>query len=112
MNVWLSSNLLIAQSAQPVDEWSRTFFGLDPTKRFTLFVIVIGCMTGVICTLIWAICGTINSIHRRRAEADMKREMIDRGMSADEIASVIEAATPEDAAQRWIASWAKSKRRT
>ena len=40
----------------------------------------------------------------------MKREMIERGMSADEITKVIEAAMPpEDATQRWIASWAKKK---
>jgi hypothetical protein len=38
----------------------------------------------------------------------MKRDMIERGMSADEITKVIEAAMPpEDATQRWIASWAK-----
>jgi hypothetical protein len=31
----------------------------------------------------------INSIHRRRTETDLKRELLDRGMSADEIATVI-----------------------
>jgi hypothetical protein len=41
---------------------------------------------------------------------DLKRDMIERGMSADEIAKVIESATPpDDATQRWIASWAKKK---
>jgi hypothetical protein len=33
----------------------------------------------------------INSIHRRRTEANLKRELLDRGMSADEIATVIGA---------------------
>ena len=33
----------------------------------------------------------INSIHRRRAETDLKRELLERGMSADEIATVIRA---------------------
>jgi hypothetical protein len=37
-----------------------------------------------------------NSIHRRRAEMDLKREMIERGMSADEIAKVIESSAPKD----------------
>jgi hypothetical protein len=32
-----------------------------------------------------------NSIHRRRTEADLKRELLDRGMSAEEIATVIAA---------------------
>jgi hypothetical protein len=92
------------------DWWTNTFGDLDPGKRFSLIVVVVGCATGVICTLVVSISSTINSIHRRRVEADMKREMIERGMSADEITKIIEAATPpEDATQRWIASWAKKK---
>src|SRR4029079_2208805 len=81
---------------------------LNPNNRFALIVVVVGCATGVICTLVVFISSTINSIHHRRLETDMKREMIERGMSADEITKVIEAAMPpEDATQRWIASWAK-----
>ena len=33
----------------------------------------------------------INSMHRRRTETDLKRELLERGMSADEIATVIRA---------------------
>ena len=84
---------------------------LDPSKRFALIIVVVGCATGVILVLVVSMTGTINSIHRRRLEADMKREMLDRGMSADEITKVIEAAAPpEDGTQRWIASWAKPKK--
>jgi hypothetical protein len=36
----------------------------------------------------------INSIHRRRTETELKRELLERGMSADEIATVIRA-TPK-----------------
>jgi hypothetical protein len=83
---------------------------LDPRMRFALIVVVVGCATGVICTLVLSITSTINSIHHRRMEAEMKRDMIERGMSGDEITKVIEAAMPpEDATQRWIASWAKKK---
>jgi hypothetical protein len=89
---------------------TSTLSELDPSKRFALIVVVIGCATGVICTLVVFISSTINSIHHRRVETDMKREMIERGMSAEEITKVIEAAMPpEDATQRWIASWAKKK---
>jgi hypothetical protein len=91
-------------------DWATNsvFEGIDPSKRFALIVVVVGCATGVICTLITFASTTINSIHHRRIEADMKREMIERGMSADDITKVIEAAMPpEDATQRWIASWAK-----
>src|SRR3954462_1893729 len=98
-------NLLLAQTGSP-----DLLTGLNPNNRFALIVVVVGCATGVICTLVVVISSTIKSIHHRRVEADMKREMIERGMSADEITKVIEAAMPpEDATQRWIASWAKKK---
>jgi hypothetical protein len=92
-------------------DWASSALSeLDPSDRFALVIIIVGCATGVICTLAAVISGTIKSIHHRRVEADMKREMIERGMSADEITKVIEAAMPpEDATQRWIASWAKKK---
>ena len=93
------------------DWWTNTISDLDPNKRFALITVVFGCVTGVICTIVVFVSGTINSIHRRRVEADMKREMIERGMSADEIVTIIEAASPpEDGTQRWIASWGKSKK--
>jgi hypothetical protein len=40
----------------------------------------------------------------------MKRDMIERGMSAEEITKIIESASPpEDATERWSASWGKKK---
>ena len=33
----------------------------------------------------------INAIHRRRVEVDLKRELLERGLSADEIATVVSA---------------------
>jgi hypothetical protein len=76
-----------------------------------LLVIGIGCGTGVICTIVVFISNTMVSFHGRRLEADMKREMIERGMSADDIVKIIEAAPPlEDGTQRWIASWGRSKK--
>ncbi|HEX3601328.1 MAG TPA: hypothetical protein VHU84_14345 [Lacipirellulaceae bacterium] len=84
---------------------------LDHDQRFTLLVVTIGCATGVICTVTMFVLTTINSIHKRRVDAEMKREMLDRGMNADDIAKIIEsAAPPEDGTQRWIASWARKRR--
>ena len=105
MNAWLTNIPLLA-------DWAASALNdLNPNNRFALIVVVVGCATGIICTLIVTISTTINSIHHRRVEADMKREMIERGMSADEITQVIEAAMPpEDATQRWIASWATKKK--
>jgi hypothetical protein len=105
MNAWTTGTPLLA-------DWATSAWNdLNPNNRFALIVVVVGCATGVLCTLITFVSSTINSIHHRRVEADMKRDMIERGMSADEIAKVIEAAMPpEDATQRWIASWAKGKK--
>src|SRR4051812_29689283 len=88
-------------------DWATSALSeLNPNNRVAVILVVVGCATGVICTLVVSIASTVNSIHHRRVEADMKREMIDRGMSADEITKVIEAAMPpEDGTQRLIASW-------
>src|SRR6478609_3044179 len=104
MNAWLTGFPLLA-----TQDWvSSALNDIDANKRFALIVVVVGCATGVVCTLITFVSSTINSIHHRRVESDMKRDMIERGMSADEIAKVIEAAMPpEDGVQRWIASWGK-----
>jgi hypothetical protein len=107
---WLNDALILAQ--QNVDgSWIRSFDGLDSDKKFALVTVVVGCATGVLCTLIVFVSNTITSIHRRRLEVEMKREMIERGMTAEEIVKVIEAAPPlEDGTQRWIASWGKAKK--
>src|SRR4051794_18132854 len=105
MNAYLTGIPLLA-------DWATNALSeLNPNNRVAVIVVVVGCATGVVCTLVVSVTSTINSIHHRRVEADMKREMIERGMSADEITKVIEAAMPpEDATQRWIASWAKPKK--
>lgn len=93
------------------NKWPDWTSGLDDGQRFVLLVIAIGCAVGLILGLAGIVSSTIGSVHRRRAEMDLKREMIERGMSADEITKIIEsAAPPEDATERWIASWAKSKK--
>jgi hypothetical protein len=106
MNAWLNQ--------VPLLDWATSLMSdLDANKRFSLVVVVVGCVTGVICTVVVFISTSVVSIHRRRTEIDIKREMIERGMSADEITKIIEAASPpEDATQRWIASWAKAKKST
>lgn len=107
MNAWLGNFGLVAQST---NGWMSSLSELEPDLKFALLVVTIGCATGVICTVVVFVSSTITSIHGRRLDADMKREMIERGMSADEITKILEAASPlEDGTQRWIASWGKSK---
>ena len=93
-------------------EWSEWSSGFGPEQRFVLSIVGIGCATGIILGLAGIISGTMGSVHRRRIEADMKRDMLERGMSAEEIAKIIETAPqPEDATERWIASWARCKKK-
>lgn len=106
MNAWLIDNLMLA------DWLSDTFKELAPDKKFALIVVLVGCATGVACMAIGVFSSMLSSMHRRRLENDLKREMLDRGMSAEDIATVTEAiGPPEDATQRWIASWAKKPKR-
>jgi hypothetical protein len=108
MNAWL-----LAQALSPPDNvgfFTALLSGMKAEHRFVLLIIGIGCGTGVILGTLGIISSAITSVVRRRAEMDLKRDMIDRGMSAEEIAKVIESATPpEDATQRLIASWARKK---
>jgi hypothetical protein len=45
----------------------------------------------IVLTAIVASGVVINAVHRRRSEIDLKRELLERGMTADEIATVIRA---------------------
>lgn len=112
MNFFDAGHLVLAQMMwEQHDPWTRTFFGLGQGQRFVVIIVAIGCATALLLGTFGIIASAINTVHRRRAEMELKREMIDRGMSADEIAKVIEsAAPPEDATQRWIASWACKKK--
>jgi hypothetical protein len=87
--------------AAATDPWADFFFGLDEGKRFVLIIIGIGCVTGIVISLAGIISGVITTIHRRRLESEMKRDLIDRGMSPDDIARVIESTQPKDFLERW-----------
>jgi len=106
----LTSLLLMA--AERSDPWTRDFLGLDANQRFVVVLTALGCATGVIISLAGIAYSWIDGANRRRIEAELKRDMLDRGMSADEVAKVIEAAPPpEDATARWIDSWCKSRKK-
>ncbi len=46
--------------------------------------------TAVVCVAaIGAVCITVCTIHKNRTEDALKRELLDRGMSADEIATIV-----------------------
>ena len=99
----------VAVLAQATDPWADTFFGLDESKRFVLMIVAIGCVTGVICTVVGCVSGAVTSVHRRQAETELKRELLDRGMNAEEVARVVESSQPKDFLDRFAASCGKRK---
>lgn len=96
--------------AQTQDAWAETFFGLNQEQRFVLMIVTIGCVTGIICTVVGCTAGTLGSIHRRRLEQELKHELLDRGMNAEEVARVVESSPPSDFLDRMAANFGKRRR--
>ena len=94
---------LLAQAALP----SEGFFeGFSTDQRFAIVMVLVG--GAVVLTLILggAFVAVWSSIREKQIEADLKRDMLDRGMTAEEIQNVIEAA-PRSGFDRWLGSWCK-----
>jgi hypothetical protein len=96
--------LPLAQS----DVWADSFFGLDDGERFVVVLTAIGCSTGIIIAVFSVIAGVWSSVRHKQIEAELKQDMLDRGMTAEEIEQVIEA-TPKEGIDSWIASWKKNR---
>lgn len=85
------------------------FSNLLPSQRFVLLLAFIGCATIAVVSIVAVVSGTIQSMHRSRIDADLKREMLDRGLPADEISHVIESTPPKDFLERWASNRGKKK---
>lgn len=100
-SLFLLGQAAAEESASLGDPWRQVMFGLDSDERFVILLVAIGCATAVVLGM-GIIFGTVSStIHRRSKEIELKTEMLDRGMSADEIAQVVEATPPTDFLERW-----------
>jgi hypothetical protein len=95
---------LLAQTA----DVSSFFEGFDGDQRFVLTIIGIGCVTFVSVVLVSVLSTYWHKIKSDQIEADLKRDMLDRGMTADEIQKVIEA-TPQSGFDRFVGSWCKKR---
>ena len=72
------------------------FRGFASDERLVLLLVSIGCLTGVIIFIAALIAGTMRKMRQAKLDDDLKREMIERGMSAEEITQVIEAESPPE----------------
>lgn len=100
----LLTSQILPMLAQATDPWANAFFGLDEDKRFVLMIIAISCATGVICTVVGCVTGAVSSMQRHRLDHEMKQDLLDRGMSAEEVVRVVESKQPKDFLERWAAS--------
>lgn len=89
--------------AQTAGGW---FDGFEPNDRFALTIIALACVTAVAIICVIGVFHLVETLRKSNAEMDLKRDMIDRGMTAEEIKQVIEAAPmPEDGFGRMMAAW-------
>lgn len=107
----LNFPILFAQESAQSSVATSEFFGLGADERFVVLLVTIGCGTAVIIAVSGIVAGVYTSVTRRRAETELKHEMLDRGMTAEEIAEVIEATPPSDFADRWVKAKISNKRR-
>jgi hypothetical protein len=95
--MYIPIHLLFAQeSIQP-----ETFFeGSTADQRFVLAIIALAGAIFLILILGGVIAGVWSSFKEKQIEADLKRDMLDRGMTPDEIQKVIEA-KPRSGFDKW-----------
>jgi xanthine/uracil permease len=82
--------------SMPTDFWTWfSKFNADDVTGFVAVVLVFSvAAVGVICL-------TFYMVHKNRAEVALKRELLDRGLSADEIATIIRATPPKSLPRGW-----------
>ena len=73
---------------QSFGEWMSA---IQPDERFALCVVAIIFGVTLAVFTIGIISLLVRSIHRSRVETALKRELLDRGLSVDEIAKVVKA---------------------
>lgn len=88
---------LLAQEASTVN---ADFGSLSPDQVFVLLIVGIGCVTLAVIVVFSVFSGMVASLQKNRMEVDLKHELLDRGMSADEIATVVKATKPTDFLER------------
>ena len=91
----LSLSLLLPHLPLAVGLMDEIFPKLDDEQQFVVLLVFILCVTGLIIAIVAMALKLSASIHRRQSDANLKREMLERGMSAEEITQVIEA-TPRE----------------
>jgi hypothetical protein len=64
---------------------------IGPDDRMPIIIVSILFGLAAIVFVVWIISHTIGTIHRIRVETALKQELLERGLSAEEIATVVTA---------------------
>lgn len=81
----MNTHQLLAQVTDVQTFWS----GFDGEQRFVLAIVGIVCGTTAVLFLTGIIAGVFYTIRAKQIDVDLKRDMLDRGMTADEIDKVL-----------------------
>lgn len=69
-------------------EWLSQY---SPTELIGLVVPIVAIVVGGLIAMVAIICGSLHATRTAEAEASLKRDMLNRGMSAGEIEQVVRA---------------------
>jgi hypothetical protein len=82
------SPLIAQMSAEPVEVQSL-WAGFDGDQRFVLAIIGVTCLTLILIVLGCVTAAVWSAVRTKQIDADLRRDMLDRGMTADEIDKVM-----------------------
>jgi hypothetical protein len=82
--------------SMPSDFWS--WFSKFNAEDITGFVAVVSVFS---VAAVAVICFTFYMVHKNRAEVALKRELLDRGLTVDEIATIISAKPDKRCSSFW-----------
>ena len=85
---YLPPTLLLADIG---DNWLRSLVDVSPNDRFSLLVVAIVFGTALSIVLTLTIGLLVRSVRLRTQELEFKRDLLDRGLSPEEVARVVEA---------------------
>jgi hypothetical protein len=82
------SSLLLAESS---GGGFQSLLDVSPNDRLPIVIVSIVFVAGIIIASVAIIGGYVHTFNRHRYEADLKRELLDRGLSPEEVVRVVEA---------------------
>jgi hypothetical protein len=72
----------------PINIW-EWLDKIQPDDRLPIVIVSILFGLGALVLIVWILAHAVSRIHRLRTEANLKHELLERGLSADEVAMVV-----------------------